>query len=64
MENARKNSEKDIIFLAICDGSYYQNKIGGFKTKIEQLNDDFSKKDKLIAITINELPRLLKKYVR
>lgn len=52
MENSRPNNTPNILFFAICDGNYYQNLS---QSKIQILNTDFAKDNKLKALTINEL---------
>ena len=57
MKNSRENNDVKIKirFFAICDGEYYQHKDSNEQTKIEILNRDFAKEDKLIALTIDGL---------
>lgn len=64
MENSRQNNNDNIRFFAICDGEYYQHKDSNGYTKIEILNRDFEKKDKLIALPIDNLFNYLEKKIR
>lgn len=61
MQLAKLNKDKNTIFLAICDGEYYQQKdtADKTKTKIEMLNQWYSVENKLIALTIHELKNTL-----
>lgn len=62
MQLAKLNDKKNQIFIAICDGEYYQKRepTNKGKTKLESLNDWYFIKNKSIAITINKLRELLK----
>jgi hypothetical protein len=64
MENSRPNNDVNIRFFAICDGGYYQHKDSNGYTKIEILNRDFDKKDKLIALSIDDLFDYLETKIR
>ncbi len=55
MKNIRDNNTPNILFFAICDGNYYQNLSRSNMSKMQILNRDFVKNDKLKALTINEL---------
>jgi len=55
MNNSRQNNDANIRFFAICDGEYYQHRDSSEDTKIEILNRDFYKKDKLVALPIDDL---------
>ncbi len=55
MENSRNNNAPNILFFAICDGDYYQNLSQSNMSKMQILNRDFEKDNKLKALTINEL---------
>jgi hypothetical protein len=55
MENSRPNNVINTLFFAICDGNYYQNTGQDGLTKIQILNRDLEKNNKLIALTINQL---------
>lgn len=64
MENARLNKEPDSLFFAICDGKYYQRKNKDTKkSKLEELNEDYSKPNKLIALTINDIYDFIEGYI-
>jgi hypothetical protein len=60
MENSRPNNDVKTRFFAICDGEYYQHKDSNGYTKIKILNRDCYKKDKLIALPIDDLFDYLK----
>ena len=64
MENARQNKSDNKMFFAICDGQYYQtkNKTTG-RTKIEELNMDYARENKLIAITIQNIYEYLEDII-
>lgn len=64
MENARLNKELDSLFFAICDGKYYErkNKDTG-KSKLEELNEDYYKSNKLIALTINDIFNFIEDFI-
>jgi hypothetical protein len=64
MKNSRQNNDVNIRFFAICDGEYYQHKDSNGYTKIEILNRDFDKKDKLIALSIDDLFNYLETKIR
>lgn len=64
MDNSRQNNDDNIRFFAICDGEYYQHKDSKGDTKIKILNRDFDKKDKLIALSINDLFDYLETKIR
>jgi hypothetical protein len=55
MENSSLNNDENTLFFAICDGDYYQNTGQDGLTKIQILNRDLEKNNKLIALTINQL---------
>lgn len=49
------------FFYAICDGQYYQNPYGGFKSKIEYLNSTYkTNSSRIHATSINDLENHLK----
>lgn len=62
MENARQNNQKMVLFFAICDGSYYQKKGKAGSNKIEALNSELGRSNKLEALTIDELFAYLKTH--
>lgn len=55
MEHAKDNRDKDVYFLAICDGPYFQKTDAHGLSKIERLNDMFYTNNKLKAITIEDI---------
>ncbi|MCL2040158.1 MAG: hypothetical protein FWG85_06990 [Bacteroidetes bacterium] len=61
LKNARDNNSKDTIFLAICDGKYYQKKDSqtNDETKILRLKRLTDNKTSFV-LTINELMDFLK----
>lgn len=64
MENARQNREENVLFFAITDGEYYQSKLrGSNKTKLADMNEQFGKENKVIALTINDLYNELVKII-
>jgi len=62
LKNTRDNNNKNTIFLAICDGKYYQQKDSktGDETKILRLQRLTDNKTSFV-LTINELMDFLKK---
>lgn len=54
LSNAVKSNNKNIFFIAICDGEYYQKKFKGFNTKIDYLNNYF-KSENVFSTNINDL---------
>lgn len=54
MKNARGNNQEKVLFFAICDGDYYQKKVRR-SSKIEALNSELGRDNKLVALTIDEL---------
>lgn len=64
MANARLNKENNSLFFAICDGEYYQRKNKETnKNKLQELNEDYGKDNKLIALTINEIYDYIEDYI-
>lgn len=52
------------LLFAICYGKYCQRKSKETgKTKLEELNKDYSKPNKLIALTINDIYDFLENYI-
>jgi hypothetical protein len=60
MQHAYQNNQNDILFFAICDGNYYQQRDRTTNmSKIEELNASFYKENKVKATTINNLFEIL-----
>ena len=59
-KNAFKSKEKNIYYIALCDGEYWNKKRKNKNTRIEQLNKRYQT-DHLIAMSTNDLEKWLLK---
>lgn len=60
LDNASKNKEDCNIFLAICDGQYYNS---NKNNKINEINKHYSNINNIFALNINQLNEFLIKFI-
>lgn len=58
LENAKKSFDKDLFFIALTDGEYYEKEIQKGKTRIEELNEVFCG-ERCLAVSSNNLSKIV-----